>query len=179
MKLFDTHAHYNDEKFDEDREEIIKSVYEYGVKKLVNAGYSLESSKKALEIAKSYDWMYVICGISPNDIPDNKENINNQIDELRKTIVDYYRRSNVESVDNVNEKTANTVNMSKKIVAIGEIGLDYYWNKENKELQKYAFKSQIELANSLNLPIVIHTREAVDDTIKILKNETWCLWIKW
>ena len=124
MKLFDTHAHYNDEKFDEDREEIIKSVYEYGVKNLVNAGYSLESSKKALEIAKSYDWMYVICGISPNDIPDNKENIDNQIDELRKTIVDYYRRSNVESVDNVNEKTANTVNMSKKIVAIGEIGLD-------------------------------------------------------
>ena len=172
MRLFDTHAHYNDEKFDEDREEIIKSVYEYGVKNLVNAGYSLESSKKALEIAKSYDWMYVICGISPNDIPDNKENIDNQIVELRKTIVDYYRQSNVESVDNVNEKTANTVNMSKKIVAIGEIGLDYYWNKENKELQKYAFKSQIELANSLNLPIVIHTREAVDDTIKILKNET-------
>lgn len=172
MRLFDTHAHYNDEKFDEDREEIIKSVYEYSVENLVNAGYSLESSKKALEIAKSYDWMYVICGISPNDIPDNKENIDNQIDELRKTIVDYYRRSNVESVDNVNEKTANTVNMSKKIVAIGEIGLDYYWNKENKELQKYAFKTQIELANSLNLPIVIHTREAVDDTIKILKNET-------
>lgn len=171
MKLFDTHAHYNDEKFDEDRKEIIKSVYEYGVENLVNAGYSLESSKKALEIAKSYDWMYVICGISPNDIPDNKENIDNQIVELRKTIVDYYRQSNVESVDNVNKKTANTVNMSKKIVAIGEIGLDYYWNKENKELQKYAFKSQIELANSLNLPIVIHTREAVDDTIKILKNE--------
>ena len=171
MRLFDTHAHYNDEKFDGDREEIINSVYEYGVESLVNAGYSLESSKKALEIANSYNWMYVICGISPNDIPEGKENIDSQINELRKTIVDYYRQNNVESVDNTNKKTANTVNIGKKIVAIGEIGLDYYWNKENKELQKYAFKSQIELANNLNLPIVIHTREAVEDTIKILKNE--------
>ena len=171
MRLFDTHAHYNDEKFDGDREEIINSVYKYGVENLVNAGYSLESSKKALEIAKYYDWMYVICGISPNDIPESKENIDSQINELRKTIVDYYRQNNVESVDNTNKKTANAVNIGKKIVAIGEIGLDYYWNKENKELQKYAFKSQIELANNLNLPIVIHTREAVEDTIKILKNE--------
>lgn len=171
MRLFDTHAHYNDEKFDGDREEIINSVYKYGVENLVNAGYSLESSKKALEIANSYNWMYVICGISPNDIPESKENIDSQINELRKTIVDYYRQNNVESVDNTNKKTANAVNIGKKIVAIGEIGLDYYWNKENKELQKYAFKSQIELANSLNLPIVIHTREAVEDTIKILKNE--------
>ena len=172
MEFFDSHSHYNDEKFDEDREQILEEIYKAGVTKVIVAGYDINSSKKAVDLSKKYKYIYAICGISPNDIPDNKENIDNQIDELRKTIVDYYRRSNVESVDNVNEKTANTVNMSKKIVAIGEIGLDYYWNKENKELQKYAFKSQIELANSLNLPIVIHTREAVDDTIKILKNET-------
>lgn len=186
MELFDTHAHYNDEKFDLDREEIIKAVYESGITKLVNAGYSLESSKKALEIAKDYDWMYVICGISPNDIPESKSEIDEQIQELKELIVkrqgikdsefstEYIisdKNDTVENVDNHTKKLKKTMNREKKIVAIGEIGLDYYWDKENKELQKYAFISQIELANKLALPIVIHTREAVEDTIKILKNE--------
>lgn len=175
MQLFDTHAHYNDEKFEIDREEIVQAIYDSGVTKLVNAGYSLESSKKALEIAKSYDWMYVICGISPNDISDNKDEIDKEIEELEKFIVDNLKVSNginnVEYVDNATDKTDKTADKHKKIVAIGEIGLDYYWNKENKELQKYAFIKQIEMANRLDLPIVIHTREAVEDTIHILKNE--------
>ncbi len=150
MQLFDTHAHYNDEKFNQDRDDVINAVYASGVTKLVNAGYSLESSIKAIEIASKYSWMYVICGISPNDIPENYEEIDEQITSLERVIL--------------NE------NKTPKIVAIGEIGLDYYWNKENKELQKYAFLKQIELANKLELPIVIHTREAVDDTIDIVKN---------
>ncbi len=163
MQLFDTHAHYNDSKFDIDREEVINKVYNSGVTKLVNAGYSLESSKIALKIAQNYDWMYVICGISPNDIPDNVQDIDNQILDLEKML-----NENVEDVEADTRKTGKTVN---KVVAIGEIGLDYHWNKENKELQKYAFKRQIEIANKFNLPIVIHTREAVEDTIQILKNE--------
>lgn len=180
IELFDTHAHYNDEKFDEDREEVIQKVYESGVKNLVNAGYSLESSKKALEIASNYNWMYVICGISPNDIPDSKEKVDQQIMELerlinqRKNIDDCKNcsvRNIVEDVESTLENFRKTVNKDKKIVAIGEIGLDYYWNKENKELQQYAFIKQIELANQLELPIVIHTREAVDNTINILKNK--------
>lgn len=179
MELFDTHAHYNDEKFDEDREEIINNIYASGVTKLVNAGYSLESSKRALDIAKDYDWMYVICGISPNDIPENIEEINKQLVELERLICEnlstYEREkkeeNNVEDVENHIEKSRKSADTNRKIVAIGEIGLDYYWNKENKDLQKYAFKSQIELANRLGLPIVIHTREAVEDTIHILKNE--------
>ena len=175
MQLFDTHAHYNDEKFDEDREEIIQTIYDSGVTKLVNAGYSLESSKKALEIANNYEWMYVICGISPNDIPESKEKIDKEILELEQLIVGNMRGINklkdVNSVENSTENLCKTAIKLKKIVAIGEIGLDYYWNKENKELQKYAFKKQIELANKLELPIVIHCREAVDDTIHILKNE--------
>ncbi len=173
IKLFDTHAHYNDEKFDADREEIIQKIYESGVEKLVNAGYSLESSKKAIEIAKNYEWMYVICGISPNDIPETKLEIDQQINELEMLIKSNMDESRcVEDVENNQVKPSKTGDkISKKIVAIGEIGLDYYWNKENKELQKYAFIQQILLANKLNLPIVIHTREAVDDTIHILKNE--------
>lgn len=176
MELFDTHAHYNDKKFDEDRKDVIEAVYESGVTKLINAGYSLPSSKKAIEIAKQYGWMYVICGISPNDIPEDKEKLDRQIIELEKLVLSTEekaekRKDTVETVKNNNANQENTVNKGKKIVAIGEIGLDYYWNKENKELQKYAFMKQIELANKLGLPIVIHTREAVDDTISILKNE--------
>lgn len=174
MELFDTHAHYNDEKFDIDREKIIQDIYDSGVTKLVNAGYSLESSKKAINIAKQYDWMYVICGISPNDIPQSKKEIDNQILELEKLINeinDLKTDSTVKHVDNDSENLNKTVNKSRKILAIGEIGLDYYWNKENKELQKYAFIKQIQLANKLNLPIVIHTREAVEDTLSILKNK--------
>ena len=142
MELFDTHAHYNDEKFEKDREEIIKQTYEAGITKFVCAGYNLESSRKAVDIASKHDFIYSICGISPNDLEDyNNENLE-EIKELAK---------------------------SKKNIAIGEIGLDYYWNKENKEIQKQAFIDQINLANELGLPIVIHSRDAVQDTIDLLK----------
>ena len=161
MQLFDTHAHYNDSKFDIDREEVINKVYNSGVTKLVNAGYSLESSKVALEIAQKYDWMYVICGISPNDIPDDIQDIDNQILDIEKML-----NENVEDVETATKKSSKTAN---KVVAIGEIGLDYHWNKENKELQKLAFIKQIELANELKLPIVIHSRKAAEDTIQVLK----------
>lgn len=149
MELFDSHAHYNDEKFAQDRAEVLHEIYESGVTKLINAGYSLVSSKLALEIAKKHDWIYTISGISPNDIPDNENELEKQINELKEFII--------------SEKG------SKKIVAIGEIGLDYYWNKENSGLQQKAFKKQIQLANEQGLPIVIHTRDAVMDTISILK----------
>ena len=149
MELFDSHAHYNDEKFDEDREELIQKIYESGVTRLINAGYSLESSKYALEIANNYEWMYTISGISPNDIPDSCEKLEIELAQLENFII-----SN---------------NNTNKIVGIGEIGLDYYWNKDNMELQKEAFIKQINLANKLNLPIIIHTREAVMDTLEILK----------
>lgn len=143
MELFDSHAHYNDEKFEEDRDILIKEIYNEGVTKIVNAGYSLESSKKAIEIANNYDFMYTTAGISPNDIDNFKEENLREIEELAK---------------------------NNKVIAIGEIGLDYHWNTENKALQKEVFVSQIEIANKLELPIVIHTREAIYDTLDILKN---------
>ena len=146
MEFFDNHAHLDDKKFNEDRDELIKKIYDEGIAKVISAGYSLESSIDAVNLAKKYDFIYATCGISPNDIPQTEEELWKMLDEIRKLVKE-----------------------NNKIVAIGEIGLDYYWNKENKELQKKAFIKQIELANELELPIVIHTREASIDTIEILK----------
>ena len=145
MELFDSHAHYNDEKFQEDREKVLSQIYKSGVTKIVNAGYNLESSKQAIGIANKHEFIYATVGISPNDIEDYKDEHLKEIAKLAQ---------------------------NKKVVAIGEIGLDYYWNKENKDLQKEIFISQIEIANKLNLPIVIHTREAIYDTLEILKNNS-------
>ena len=148
MKLFDSHSHLNDEKFDDDREEVIENICKSGVTNFITAGYSVESSKKALEISKNYDFIYTTAGISPNDIPQNEDELWKKLKEIEDLVNKNY----------------------KKIVAIGEIGLDYYWNTENKELQKKAFIEQIEIANKCDLPIVIHTREAVMDTLQILKD---------
>lgn len=146
MKFFDSHAHLDDAKFNEDREEIIKTIHEEGVEKFISAGYSLDSSKKAIELSKKYEFIYSSCGISPNDIPQTEEELWKMLSEIRKIVQE-----------------------NSKVVAIGEIGLDYYWNTENKDLQKKAFIEQIKIANELQLPIVIHTREAVMDTLEILK----------
>lgn len=151
MNLFDSHAHYNDEKFDNDRKEIIEQTLKNGVSNFIVAGYNIESSKKALNIVKEYKELYSIVGISPNDIEDIKED--KDID------------TNILKIEKLIKADGNG-----KIVAVGEIGLDYYWNKENKELQKIIFKKQIELANKYNLPIVIHTRDAINDTLEIIKN---------
>lgn len=147
MNLFDSHSHYNDEKFDIDRDKIIKETLASGVSNFIVAGYGIKSSKKAIEIAIKYEGIYAIVGISPNDL----ENIKTE-EEIN------------ESISKIEELASHP-----KVVAIGEIGLDYYWNKENKKLQKKIFIKQINLANKLNLPIVIHTRDAFLDTIEILK----------
>ena len=147
MKFFDSHAHLDDEKFNDDREEIIEKIHNDEIENFVSAGYSLEGSKKAVELSKKYEFIYATCGISPNDIPQTE-------DELWKDLAEI----------------SNLVKKNNKVVAIGEIGLDYYWNTENKDLQKQAFIKQIELANKLELPIVIHSRDAFIDTIDIIKN---------
>lgn len=148
MEFFDSHAHYNDEKFNSDRNEVISSVKAEGITRLVSVGYELQSSQFAKKLSEEYDFIYHSCGISPNDIPQTEEELWKSLQEIKKI---------------AKQKHA-------KLVAIGEIGLDYYWNKENAELQKIAFIEQIKIANECNLPIIIHTREAVADTIDILKN---------
>ena len=134
MELFDSHAHYDDDKFNEDREDVI----------------------------------YATAGISPNDIPGEEleeEKLELKTEEEKKILFEQSFQIFSEYLKEIEELAKN-----KKVVAIGEIGLDYHWNKQNKELQKKVFIAQIELANKLNLPIVIHTREAVMDTLDILKN---------
>ena len=146
MEFLDSHAHLDDEAFKEDREDIISKIQKAGIIKVISAGYSLEGSQKAIALSQEYDFVMATCGISPNDIPQTEENlwkVLRQIEDLAQN--------------------------NDKVVAIGEIGLDYHWNKENKELQKLAFEAQIKIANKLELPIVIHTREAVMDTLTILK----------
>lgn len=147
MRLIDSHAHLDDEKFNEDREILIEQIKQSGIEKIISAGYSLEGSKQAIELANKYEFIYATAGISPNDIPQTEEELWIMLKEIKEI-----------------------VQKNSKVIAIGEIGLDYYWNKENKYLQNLAFQKQIELANELKLPIVIHTREAVMDTIDILKH---------
>ena len=144
MKLFDTHSHYNDQKFEKDLDEIIQATFDSGVAKFMCIGYDLESSKKAIEISKKYENIFATCGISPNDIDGLDLSCLKEIEDIAK---------------------------NPKVLAIGEIGLDYYWEKDEKMrgLQKEFFINQIGIANKLDLPIVIHTRDAYLDTIEILK----------
>ncbi len=146
MKIFETHAHYDDEKFDNDRKEIIKKIKEAGISRCINIGCDINTSIKSVQYSKENDFIYAAIGLHPSNLPKTKEEICTQIQELKQIAIN-----------------------NKKVVAIGEIGLDYYWNKDNKQLQKYAFIKQIELAQELNLPIIIHTRDAIDDTINIIR----------
>ena len=143
MDFFDSHAHYNDERLRDHRDDLIFDMYNDEITNIVCAGYSLEASREAVDIANKYPHVFATCGISPNDIGENVDSELDKVEELAK---------------------------SDKVVAIGEIGLDYHWNKENKEAQKELFIKQIDIANRLNKPIIIHTRDAVMDTIEILKS---------
>lgn len=146
MEYFDTHAHYDDEQFKEDREEVLNKIFNAGVTKCINMGCDIKSSKTAVEIANNHDYIYSAVGLHPEEIPQNEE-------EMLKTI----------------SQIKELATKNKKVVAIGEIGLDYYWRQDNKELQKFAFIKQIELANELKLPVSIHTRDAIDDMIAIIR----------
>ena len=141
MKLVDTHCHITDDKYDEDRNEILKEIEE-NLEFAVNIGFDLESSKRSIDLADRYDFMYAVVGVHPTDI-------NGYNDELEENL----------------EKLA----LHPKVVAIGEIGLDYHWMKDEKEKQKSIFRRQLEMAKRVNKPVVIHTRDATNDTLEILK----------
>lgn len=142
MKLVDTHCHLDNEKFDEDRLEVIERIKE-NLEFCVNIGYDLASSKKSLALAKEYDFIYAVIGVHPIDIAEYDEEVEKELELLGK---------------------------NPKVVAIGEIGLDYHWMTEPKEIQQERFKRQLELAERLNKPVVIHTRDAMEDTVNILKD---------
>ena len=140
--IFDTHSHYNDSAFDSDREELLGSLFAGGLCAAVNQGTDVPSSEWGIEYSKKYKGMYAAVGLHPECLSENS------FEDLK-----------------VIKKLAGF----PKVVAIGEIGLDYYWNKDNKEAQKNLFIKQIEIANRLSKPIVIHNRDAIYDTLRILK----------
>ncbi len=142
--LFDTHAHYDSRQFDADRDEVLSGLPGRGVGLVVNPGCDLPSSRKAVEIARQYPFVYAAVGIHPEDCGDWEES---QLEELRRLTAD------------------------PKVVAIGEIGLDYYW-KENppRELQKEVFRRQLELAQSLRLPVIVHDRDAHGDCMDLVRD---------
>lgn len=140
MEYFDSHAHYNDEKFDTDRDELLSSLQKNSISHVINAGTNYNTSLFSINLAKKYSYIYAAVGIHPEDISLN------------------------ESIDKIKELTKND-----KVVAIGEIGLDYYWDSSNKEQQKEIFLSQLKLANEIKLPVIIHDRDAHNDILLSLK----------
>ncbi|MDE5908723.1 MAG: TatD family hydrolase [Lachnospiraceae bacterium] len=141
--IFDTHAHYDDEAFDKDRDELLKGMNRNGVEFIVNVGASMDSTKKALELADKYPFLYTAVGVHPSESGELTE----------KDIVW------------LKEKAAKP-----KVVAIGEIGLDYYWPDPDKAIQKKWFEKQLQLAGETKLPIIVHSRDAAQDTLDILKS---------
>lgn len=141
--IFDSHAHYDDESFNEDREEIIKQLKENGIIGVLNCGASLEGARDSLKLARENDFFYAAVGIHPENAEELTEEALGEIKQMTK---------------------------DAKVKAIGEIGLDYYWEENpSKEVQRKVFRRQMELARELNLPVVIHDREAHGDTLEIIK----------
>ena len=139
--IFDTHAHYDDDAFDEDRDELLSGMAAKNVEYIVNVGASMASSERSLGLAEKYPFIYAAVGVHPDEV--------GELDE---------------------EKFAKLREWTKheKVKAVGEIGLDYYWDKEGHDLQKHWFMRQMELAHEANLPMIVHSREAAKDTLDMV-----------
>lgn len=144
MYLFDTHTHLDAPQFDEDREEVIARAVEAGVSKMINIGFNRETIPSTMKLAESYDYIYAAVGWHPQDAIDMKEGDLDWIASLCS---------------------------HEKVVAIGEIGLDYYWDTSPKDVQQEVFRKQIGLARELKMPICIHDRDAHEDVVRILREE--------
>ena len=144
MKIFETHAHYDDESFNEDRDNLIPYLKEQNVVGIINCGSTLEGTIASYELAEKYPFIYAAVGIHPEEAYEYNAAVRNRIIEMAE---------------------------SSKVKAIGEIGLDYYWEENPpKEIQLEVFRDQMKLAEELNLPVVIHDRDAHADTLEIMKS---------
>ena len=141
MMIFETHAHYDDEGFDEDRDLLLMSMQENKIGYVINVGASLESTRRIIELAEKYPFVYASAGVHPSETAELNEN---NFEWLRKQCV------------------------HRKVVAIGEIGLDYYWEEPAHEIQKLWFSRQLDLAKAIRKPIIIHSRDAAKDTYDIM-----------
>lgn len=142
MMIFDSHAHYDDEAFDEDREELLKALEKSGIGKVVNVGASMKTSLASIELSNKYDFIYASVGVHPSETEELTEEKINELKEYSKF---------------------------DKVLAIGEIGLDYYYPTPDRELQKTWFYRQLDLAVETKLPVIIHSRDAAKETMDILK----------
>lgn len=142
--IFETHAHYDDEKFDEDRAELLSSMQENGIGRIINVSANLESLENTRKLMEAYPFIYGAFGLHPDEVGDLNEDVMERMRGLCRL---------------------------EKAVAVGEIGLDYYWDKENHEKQQYWFRRQIVLAREEKLPMIIHSREAAADTLRVMKEE--------
>lgn len=140
--LFDVHAHYDDERFDEDRDIILSSMHDNNVGHIINIGYNLKSSLDSVTLAENYPFMYAAVGFHPSD-------------------AHLMTREDFDAIKKLSEH--------EKVVAIGEIGLDYYYGKETEGVQRRVFREQIELAKEVNLPFQVHNRDSTRDCLMILK----------
>ena len=140
--IFESHAHYDSEQFDEDRDELLRSMPENGVGTIVNSGANWDSVTEVVELAQKYPFVYAAVGMHPDEVGDlNEERFEYLKSQCQKD----------------------------KVVAVGEIGLDYYWDNESHDVQKKWFIKQLDLARELDLPVIIHSREAAADTLEIMK----------
>ncbi len=140
---FESHAHYDDERFDEDRDTLLASFPAEGIETVVNASSDIKSSKASIALSEKYPFFYAAVGVHPHEV----ENITEaDIDELRE------------------------LSKHPKVVAIGEIGLDYYYDLSPRDLQRHWFKRQLELADELKMPVIIHSRDAAQECFDIIKN---------
>lgn len=142
--IFDTHAHYEDKAFDEDRVQLLNSLPEKGIERVVNVGSSMDSCRRILKLMDDYPFMFAAIGVHPSDTAELTEE--DMIFLLEQSHLD-------------------------KVVAIGEIGLDYYWDTPERDIQKKWFVRQLSLAKDASLPIIIHSRDAAFDTLDIMKAE--------
>ena len=140
--IFDTHAHYDDERFNEDREALLTLLPQKGVCGVINCGTTVPTSRFSVKLAEQHDYIYAAVGIHP-------EEANGIIDADFDALLPLYQHP--------------------KVVAVGEIGLDYYWDSVPKDTQLEVFARQLDLANQLHLPVIIHDREAHEDTLRLLK----------
>lgn len=141
--IFDTHAHYADSAFDVDRDELLKSLPEKGIKYVMLASTDIESSLRNTELSNTYDYIYTAIGIHPEDIAGTPENYIEILDKIIK--------------------------LNPKVKAIGEIGLDYHYEGYDREKQIQIFCEQLEFANSIGYPVIVHSRDATEDTMKLLR----------
>ena len=142
--IFDTHAHYDDEQFDTDRDALLRGMAMQNVGTIINVGASLEGCRRSVELSHQYPFIYAAVGVHPDEVGDLNE----------------------ESFARLRE-TART---EEKVFAIGEIGLDYHWDVQPHEVQQHWFVRQMELADELDLPIAVHSRDAAKDTLDIVKD---------